>query len=58
MGLETASESLLRAIVKFEAEIAKEVLAEEFAKTALTSPEFETIVKIDGGELKISLNKQ
>lgn len=58
LGLETSSESLLRAIDKFEAEIAKEVLAEEFAKTALTSPEFETIVKIDGGELKISLNKQ
>ena len=58
LSLETDSESLQQAIGQFEAEITKEVLAEEFTKTALDSPEFETAVKIDGEDLKISLSKR
>ncbi len=58
LGLETASESLKRALDQFEAEIAKEVLAEEFTKALLDAPEFETAVRIDGEEMKITLSKR
>ena len=57
LSLEVGDKDLKRAIERFEADIAREVLAEGTSKNGLELPDFENTVKIDGEELRISLSK-